>query len=70
MPEFDILIRGGSVIDGSGAPRVTADVGIRGDRIAAIGALERPALRARSTPRAWVLAPGFIDVHNTLTAGC
>ena len=38
-PEFDTVIRNGLLIDGSGAPGVIADVGIKGDRIAAIGDL-------------------------------
>ncbi len=36
---FDLLIRGGTVIDGTGQPRQTADVGIAGERIAAVGQL-------------------------------
>ncbi|MCB1313761.1 MAG: dihydropyrimidinase, partial [Sedimentitalea sp.] len=36
---FDLLIRGGTVIDGTGAPRFAADLGLRGARIAAIGDL-------------------------------
>ena len=43
---FDVLIRNGTVYDGSGAPRVIADVGLRGDRIVAIGKL--PAANARA----------------------
>ena len=45
---FDIIIRGGTVYDGSGRPPVKTDVGIKGDRIAAIGNLSRataPAIR-------------------------
>lgn len=38
---FDLLIRNGDVIDGTGSPRIKADVGVRGDRIAAIGDLSR-----------------------------
>ena len=37
--DFDLLVRGGSVVDGSGAPAFVADVGVRRDRIAVIGAL-------------------------------
>ena len=61
---FDILIRGGAVIDGSGAPRFDADVGVNGDRIVAIGPL--PAASAkRVVPAAGkVVAPGFIDAHT------
>ncbi len=38
-PDFDLVIRGGQVLDGTGAPAVRADVGIRGDAIAAVGDL-------------------------------
>jgi len=59
---FDFLIRGGSVYDGAGGPPVQADVGIRGDRIVAVGRLD-PA-RARTTVDAGGLAvaPGFINM--------
>eukprot|EP01043_Picozoa_sp_COSAG02_P007827 COSAG02_NODE_241_length_27638_cov_13.101020_2_plen_243_part_00 len=63
--EFDLLIRGGSVIDGSGAPRRRLDVGIVGGRIAAIG----PTLDVGNAAKVieaegMIVAPGFIDVHT------
>ena len=61
---FDLLLRGGTVIDGTGAPRVLADVGIRGDRIAAIGQLADSAATHAIDCRSKVVAPGLIDVHN------
>ena len=61
---FDLLIRSGSLVDGAGASARRADVGIRGDRIVAIGDLA--ARRARRTLDATglVVAPGFIDMHS------
>ena len=61
---FDVLITGGEVLDGTGAPAVRADVGIRGDRIVEVGSLAgRPAARTiDATGR--VVAPGFIDLHT------
>src|SRR5262245_52134052 len=57
---FDILIRGGAVICGSGAPRFEADVGVGGDLIVAIGPLPASAKRVvRAAGK--VAAPGFID---------
>jgi N-acyl-D-amino-acid deacylase len=59
---FDILIRGGTVYDGSGdAPR-QADVGIRGDRIAAMGDLGGMAAKAVVDARGLAVAPGFINM--------
>ena len=67
---FDLLIRGGDVIDGRGAPRRRADVGIAGDRISAIGCLVNGGAEAAATIDAAGLAvtPGFIDVHTHLDA--
>lgn len=61
---FDLLIEGGDLIDGTGGPRYQADVGIRGDRIAAIGKLPRENARQRLDARSRVVSPGFIDAHT------
>jgi N-acyl-D-amino-acid deacylase len=61
---FDLLIQGGTVIDGSGAPRRPADVAISGDAIAAVGALTGQAARRRIDASGLVVAPGFIDAHT------
>jgi len=64
MTDYDILIRNGTLVDGSGAPRRRADVGIRAQRIAAVG--ELAAMRgAREIDAAGrIVAPGFIDAHT------
>jgi N-acyl-D-aspartate/D-glutamate deacylase len=63
MPEsYDLLIHNATVYDGSGAPGVRADVGVRGDRIAAVGAFEGRAADEIDAA-GLALAPGFIDVH-------
>jgi N-acyl-D-amino-acid deacylase len=61
---FDLLITGGTVIDGSKAPRFDADVGIRDGRIAAIGALAGQAATRTLDARGRIVAPGFIDSHT------
>jgi N-acyl-D-amino-acid deacylase len=62
-PEYDLVIRHGRVLDGTGRPAVSGDVAIRDGRIAAVGAV---AGRGRSEIDAAgrVVAPGFIDVHT------
>lgn len=60
---FDCIIGGGDVIDGTGAPRFRADVGLRGGRITAIGDLADHAALERVDATGLVTAPGFIDVH-------
>lgn len=63
--QYDVLIRGGTVYDGSGAPGRRADVAINGDRIVAVGAIATKAT-ARTTvdAKGKVVAPGFIDPHS------
>ncbi len=61
-PDFDVLIAGGWVVDGSGAPRFRADVGVRGDRITAIGDLAGRTADRFVDARGLVVAPGFIDM--------
>ena len=61
-PDFDLLIAGGRIVDGSGAPWFYADVGIKGDRIAAIGQLKAATATTRVDAAGLVVAPGFIDM--------
>jgi N-acyl-D-amino-acid deacylase len=62
-PAFDLIIRHALVVDGSGAPPRRADVGLRGDRIAAVGDLAQAA-GAGLDATGLMLAPGLIDVHS------
>jgi N-acyl-D-amino-acid deacylase len=64
QPAFDLLIRGGRIVDGTGNPAFTADVGIRGDRIAAVGRLADAKATREIDARTLVVAPGFIDLHT------
>lgn len=61
---FDYILAGGTVIDGTNAPGQRADVGVRGDRIAAVGDLSGSAARRRIDVSGKVVAPGFIDSHT------
>src|ERR1700736_4291981 len=58
---YDLVLSGGRVVDGTGAPWFRADVGIRGDRIAAVGDLSRARARRRLDVRELAVAPGFIE---------
>jgi N-acyl-D-amino-acid deacylase len=64
QPRFDLIIRGGDVIDGSGAPARRADVGVRGDSIAEIGDLSAAAASRTINGTGLVVSPGFIDMHS------
>jgi dihydroorotase/N-acyl-D-amino-acid deacylase len=59
---FDVLITGGRVVDGTGAPWFRADVGITGDRITAIGQLAGRDAKTRIDASDLVVSPGFIDM--------
>ena len=60
---FDVIISGGTVIDGSGRRRFRADVGIEGDRISAVGDLRAADARRVVNATGLCVAPGFIDTH-------
>lgn len=62
--EFDVLIRGGRLLDGSGTPWVYADLGIKGDRIAALGRLQGASAKTVIEAAGLYVSPGFIDGHS------
>ena len=61
---FEVLIRGGLVVDGTGAPARRADVGVTGDRIRAVGDLSAATAATVIDAAGRYVTPGFIDVHS------
>ena len=62
--EFDLLIRNGRILDGTGNPSFVNDVGLRDGKIAAIGALANARAARLIDANGLAVAPGFIDIHN------
>jgi len=67
MPTPDLVIRGGTVVDGTGAPPFEADVVVAGDRVVAVGKHEGAAGEVLDATGK-IVTPGFIDVHTHLDA--
>ena len=63
MAAHDVVVRGGSVVDGNGGPPVTADVAVDGDRIVEVGRVSGTGRREIDADGA-VVAPGFVDIHT------
>jgi len=66
--DLDLLIRGGTVVDGSGAPAVKADVGIKGDRIVFVGTTTTQTAKRTIDAANLLVTPGFIDPHTHTAA--
>ena len=62
-PQYDLVIRNGDLVDGTGAPARPADIAITGDRVVAVGAVSGRGRRTIDAARR-VVAPGFIDVQG------
>jgi N-acyl-D-amino-acid deacylase len=65
---YDLLITGGTIVDGSGLPGYRADLAITGDRIAAIGDLKGQSAKQTIDADGKIVAPGFIDGHTHMDA--
>ena len=65
--QYDLLIKNGTIIDGSGMPRFRADVGVVGGKVATIGKIHEGANQVIDA-EGHVVAPGFIDAHTHMDA--
>ena len=65
---FDVIIRDGTIIDGSGNPRYDADVGIKGGFILAVGDLDAATAATQIDARGLFVTPGFINIHSHAAA--
>ena len=63
MAQFDLIIRGGTIVDGTGADRFTGDVAVKDGVIAAIGHIDGDAAREIDASGK-IVAPGFVDIHT------
>ena len=64
MPRYDLLLKGGTVIDGQRTPRFTSDIAIADGRIAQIGSVSESDAARVFDARDLIVAPGFIDLHT------
>src|SRR5262245_24567197 len=68
-PTYDLLIRGGQVLDGSGNPWFYADVAVKDGRIAAVGTLANATATRIINATGMIVTPGFIDLHSHADGG-
>ncbi len=64
---YDLVIRGGTVVDGTGAERFQADVAVAGERVVKVGPVDEPGTREIDASGKFV-TPGFVDIHTHLDA--
>ena len=64
----DLVIRGGTVVDGTGAPAGPADIGIDGDRVTVVGEVDATAAGRVIEADGRLVTPGFVDIHSHLDA--
>src|SRR5205814_5323947 len=62
--DFDLVIRGGVIVDGTGRAPFEGDVAVRQDRIVAIGNVSNGRVRAEIDAKGCIVTPGFVDIHT------
>ena len=67
MPDYDLIVRGGLILDGSGGPGFIGDIAVSGDRIASVGDLGDATARDVIDARGQVVSPGFINMLSWAT---
>ena len=68
MADYDIIIRGGTIVDGTRTPRYIGDLAIKGDRIAKMGGLRNSTAAKVLDASGLIVAPGFVDLHTHFDA--
>ena len=68
-PAFDLLLKGGTVLDGTGAPAFVADVAVKGDAIAEVGEVAASQAARVVDVRGLHVCPGFVDMHSHSDGG-
>jgi N-acyl-D-aspartate/D-glutamate deacylase len=64
VSEYDVIVRGGLVVDGTGLPRRRVDVGVRGGRVVALGRLDGATCKEAIDAGGMIVAPGIVDIHT------
>ena len=64
MATYDIIIRGGTIVDGTRTPRYVSDIAIKDGRIAKIGGLNGGDADREIEAKGLIVAPGFVDLHT------
>src|SRR5947209_7380951 len=63
-PAYDLVIRNGTIVDGTGNPWFRGDVAVRGERMVAVGRVPAGTAKREIDAKGLVVAPGFIDMHS------
>src|SRR6266852_5200639 len=64
MAAYDIIIKGGTIVDGTRTPRYVSDIAIKGGKIAKIGGLMHSTADRVLDAQGFIVAPGFVDLHT------